>query len=398
MGSELRKLISRQNDLKSELSKVLDGASDKLTEEQEKRCKDLKDSIVSLGSQIEYRSLADEAERAQGAVDGEKQEFRHFSISRAIQSMIDGGKTDAGFEREVTQEMEHRGCVRKHENSFLIPREIFYERRAVSTANASAMIATDLRADQFVDAIWEASPLSKLPVRRLSGLVGNVSIPKASSVASVGWFTEGNSIAESGKSFESINLSPCYIGGLATVSLAMIRQSSKDIDKLLVDDFSKAVALAEAEAFINGSGEAGQPKGLLHADNAVEAIETNAEPMMWAVDCMASLFEDNVQNVSFLVNSKKFADCEGQLSTDKQPIPASVFWRGRPYAYFSKMPEAKVLCAGDFSEAILASWGGIEILANPYSQFSTGAVQVRLIDAVNFAFRHTEAFRTLGGE
>ena len=71
MGKELRSLISRQNELKEELSKVLDGASDTLTEEQEKRCKQLKDSIVSLGSQIEYRALADEAERAQGAIEGQ---------------------------------------------------------------------------------------------------------------------------------------------------------------------------------------------------------------------------------------------------------------------------------------------------------------------------------------
>ena len=402
MGKELRSLISRQNELKSELSKVLDGASDKLTEEQEKRCKDLKDSIVSLGSQIEYRSLADEAERAQGSVEEGKKEFRHFSISRAIQSMLDGGRTDAGYEKEVSQELEHRQGQKRHENSFLIPREMFYEKRTVypiSTANTGAyLIENELKSDQYIDSIWEKTPFSKLNVRRIGGLTGNITLPKSSSVTSVAWFGDGDTIAATDKSFATVTMSPKYIGATATISLGMVRQASKDIDALLMADFSKAVGLEESKAILNGRGATtyNEPVGLLAADNSIAAIATNESKMLWATDCMASLFQQHVENVGFLVRAANWADCEGNLTTDKLPIPASTFFRGRPYAYFSAVPEAKVLVAGDWSELLVANWGSPELMVNPYSEFSKGAVQVRIIDAIDVAVRHTEAFVTLG--
>ncbi len=403
MGKELRSLISRQNELKEELSKVLDGASDTLTEEQEKRCKQLKDSIVSLGSQIEYRSLADEAERAQGAIESEKKEFRSFSISRLIQSVVDGGKTDAGDEKEVSAELEHRSVMNPREGCYFIPRGEFYEKRTVSpisTANTGAyLIENELKSDQYIDSIWEANPFSKLNVRRLSGLTGNVTIPKSSSVTSVGWFADGDSIAATDKSFATVTMSPRYIGAIATISLGMLTQSSIDVDKLIMADFSKAVALEEAKAILNGRGATtyNEPVGLLAAANSITAIPTNENKMLWASDCIAALFQNNIENVSFLVRSANFADCEGNLTTDKLPIDASTFFRGRKHVYFSAVPEGKVLVAGDFSEIIVASWTSPQILINPFSAYDKGQVQVRIIDAIDVAVRHTEAFCTLGG-
>ncbi len=402
MGKTMRDLISKQNELKSELSKVLDGASDKLTEEEEKRSAQLKDSIIGLGAQIELRALAEEAERKQGSVEEGKKEFRHFSISRLIRSVADGGKTDAGYEKEVSQELEHRSGMKAQENAFMIPRDLFYEKRTVypiSTANTGAyLIDNELHPEQYIDSIWEANPFSKIGVRHMSGLTGNVTIPKSSSVTSVGWFADGDSIATTDKSFATVTMSPKYIGAIATISLGMVVQSSLDVDKLIMSDFSKAVGLEEANAILNGRGATtyNEPVGLLAAANSIAAIATNENKMLWASDCIASLFQQNVNDVSFLVRAANFADCEGNLTTDKLPIDASTFFRGRKHAYFSQVPEAKVLVAGDFSELIVASWGSPQLMVNPYSGFAKGEIQCRIIDAIDVAVRHAEAFVTLG--
>ena len=157
--------------------------------------------------------------------------------------------------------------------------------------------------------------------------------------------------------------------------------------------------MAEADAILNarGANTYNEPVGLLAAANSIAAIPTDEDPMYWASDLMAALFQNNIENVSFLVRSANFADCEGNLTTDKLPIPASTFFRGRKYAYFSKVPESAVVVAGDFSELLVASWGSPELMVNPYSGFSKGEVQVRIIVSIDTALRHGEAFCTLGG-
>ncbi len=410
MGAKMRELIDRQNAAKAELRNLLDAAGETLTEEQEKRCRELKDTIVGYGSQIEYRALVEESEKRQAVASETRRDFRGFSLARAIAGKLNP-RVDAGREAEMSRELELRGYKTKA-NGILVPRSYFELRDdpvpaadpvtvdPVSTTNTGAkLIADDFRADQYIDSLWEANPLSRLGIRRLGGLVGDVTIPAAASKTSVAWFTDGDTIADTDMTFSQVKLTPHYVGAISTVSLGLVMQASRDVDKLLAADMSKTIGLEVARAAIVGDGADGEPVGLLDSSRTIAAIPTNAKPALYAVDCQAALLAENVDpgKISYLVSSACFDDIEGVLTTDGLPVPASTIFRGRPYVYASAMPSASVLCAGDFSELMLAEWGAVEVAVNPYSQFSTGAVQVRIIQAVDVAVRHPAAFVTLGG-
>ena len=415
MGAKMRELIDRQNAAKAELRKLLDVAGETLTEEQEKRCRELKDTIVGYSSQIEYRALVEESEKRQAVASEARRDFRGFSLARAIAGKLNP-RVDAGREAEISRELELRG-YKTQANGILVPRS-YFERRddpapaeepaaadpvsvdPISTANTGAkLIADDFRADLYIDSLWEANPLSRLGIRRLGGLVGDVTIPAAASKTSVAWFTDGDTIADTDMTFAQVKLTPHYVGAISTVSLGLVMQASRDVDKLLAADMSKTLGLEVARAAIVGDGDDGEPVGLLDSSRSIAAIPTNAKPALYAVDCQAALLAENVDpgKISYLVSSACFDDVEGVLTTDGLPVPASTIFRGRPYVYASAMPEASVLCAGDFSELMLAEWGAVEVAVNPYSQFSTGAVQIRIIQAVDVAVRHPAAFVTLGG-
>ncbi len=404
MSKTTRDILQKMNEAKAELRKVLDESGEMLSGEAEKRCADLKNQIVAYGSELEYRTLLDEGEKAQAKAVENRNAFQGFSLARAIRARLDGGRTDDGFERECQQELEHRGCKRRG-NEILVPRSYFERRTGVdpiSTLNTGAKLVGDtFRPDQFVDVLAEANPLVQLGTSHLSGLVGDLTIPKATSAAGVAWLeTDGSTIAATDKTFAQLKASPKYCAGLSTISLGLVTQATPSVDQLLASDMAKALGLAVAKAAIVGAGDDGEPMGLLDESYAVTALPTNEKTVLWAVDVKEELLAQNVDvsKIGYLVNSGAVSDLEGVVTTDGLPVPVETILRGRPYQYFSEVPSESVLVAGDWRDLLICEWGeGVSVMLNPYSQFSTGALQIRAIQAVDCIVRRAESFVTLGG-
>ena len=50
---------------------------------------------------------------------------------------------------------------------------------------------------------------------------------------------------------------------------------------------------------------------------------------------------------------------------------------------------------GNFSDLLLGMWGDLEVLTDPYSNFQSGTVAVRALQAVDIAVRHPESFAAM---
>ena len=135
---------------------------------------------------------------------------RDFSVVRAIQASASGNWSQAGLEREVNQELEHRNG--KRTQGFFVPDDCWGKRDYVkSTASAGGnLVATDLLAGNCVEALRDRLAVAELGATMLTGLVGDVSIPKRTGTATAYWFGADNAdaVTESTGTIGTISMSP----------------------------------------------------------------------------------------------------------------------------------------------------------------------------------------------
>jgi HK97 family phage major capsid protein len=356
------------------------GEGGDLSAEQETRFSALKAELESLEKKIERQALIDEADRrAQGTpVSGAPdfaRECRDFSLLRAIQHQL-GARVDAGRELEVSAELARQ--EQRSTDGILAPYSIFEhrERRATITTTTPAagpganLIGTDHLGGQYIDLLREANPLAGLGVRTLSGLVGNVEIPKAKTSTAVGWVAENTAFPDTDAGFTKVTLSPKHVGALTSYSRNMLLQSSPDIESILRSDLAQVLALEVARATINGTGTGAEPRGILNQTGIQEvAVPTTGSgpstapaPIQYVPALANALFTANVRNVAFVAHNGFKLTMDNLLTADGLPIGAATFFRNYPHVWTSLVPADRIMIAGDFTDVIKATWSAVEIL------------------------------------
>lgn len=302
------------------------------------------------------------------------------------------GRALSGPEAEMHAELERRHGTAKH-GGILVPLAAF-ERRANTTTTGAELVGTDHRADQYIGPLRDSLLVQRLGVRTLSGLVGNVSIPKAGAGLSAGWVTEGQALPESDMDFDSVTLTPRHVGGITEMSRQLLQQSAPAIEGLVRDDLSFAVAQAVDRAIVAGTGLAGQPKGIMGR----AGVLTAGMPASWAdvLDIEAMLAAGNI------IPSGWYAHPAVQTALRKVLKSASA---GADYiatanrigelaAAVSNAAPADTAILGDWSQVLLGQWGAVEILVNPFAEtpYKRGGVLVRAMSTIDIAVRHEQAF------
>ena len=98
----------------------------------------------------------------------------------------------------------------------------------------------------------------------LSGLVGNVAIPRATAATQTYWVTEASAVTESEATFDQVTLSPKQIGARSQYSRLALQQTTPDIEQIVRNDLARVMALGIDKAAISGTGSSGQPLGILN--------------------------------------------------------------------------------------------------------------------------------------
>ena len=363
----------------------------------------LKGEVTSLEADEQRAAFMQDVERRQsGDPVGDKpaaQLEQRVSLLRVLQAAMEG-RSLTGAEAEYAAETERR-TGRKAQGVF-VPMSLF-EQRANTTTTAAALVGTDHRADLYINPLRNALLARRLGVRVLSGLHGNVSVPKHGTGLSVGWVAENASLPESDMAPDSVTLTPKHAGGVTEVSRQAIQQSSPDIEALIREDFSFAIARAIDSALIKGGGP-NEPQGVL----STAGIQTaNLATLNWAnVSAMIGKLEAvnaNVASSAWLVAPA----AAGALRTTLKSASAGANYLlqdgrlGELPVYVTNQvptvgtaPAKNVAILGDWSQVMLGIWSEIDILVNPFAEapYKKGNVLVRAMSTVDIGVRHPEAF------
>jgi len=317
---------------------------------------------------------------------------KRVSVLKVLKAQTNGQPL-TGAELEYSQETETR-TGRKAQGAF-IPFSVF-ERRDNNTTNAAGLVPTDHRADQYIDALRENLMARRLGVRVLSGLAGNVDVPKYGSGTELGWVAEGGAVPESEMSFGSVTLSPKHVGGKTEMSRQLIMQSSPDIEQLVRDDLAYMIAKQLDYAIIAGTGENNEPLGILNTDGiqtgTLGVPPSNVEVMRF----IQQLEDQELFNGQWLVDSTAktvFATTlVSPTSSGSAFLLENGVMGGYPLNVTRRLTDQVIF--GDFSQVLLGIWSEIDILVNPYAEpaYSRGGVQVRAMATCDVALRYPEGF------
>lgn len=405
----MRTLLEHRSKIVKEMRAITEapeGEGGDLTPEQINLFNALKAELGKSDEKIERQAVIEDAERRMSGtpITGDPvfdREMRSFSMLKAIQHQL-GAKVDAGRELEISAELAH--LEGRSTDGILAPYSVF-EKRAAGTMTSAApiggpggnLIGTDHLGGQYVDMLREMNPLTGLGMRTLSGLVGNVEIPRMAAGTSVAWFGEDSAIPQTEAAFDKITLSPKHVGAWAEYSRNMLLQASPDVEAVLRQDLAQSLAMEVANAVINGTGLTAEPTGILETSGIAEENKPQAD-MDYAPTLANTLLTSNVQdaNISFLSNSAYKLTVDKMLTDDGLPVGATAFYRGYKNLWTSLVPAGNVMIAGDFSQVIQGTWSSVEILVNPYmeSAYKKGNVALRIILTTDIAIRHPGAFAT----
>ena len=206
----------------------------------------------------------------------------------------------------------------------------------------------------------------------LTGLVGNVSIPSYTG-SNVGW--KGELVdAEDGKgTFDSIEFSPKRLTAYIDVSKQFLAQDSVGAEEMLYRDIVNALAdKLEATILGNGAGDNNTPAGIFNGADAMDLTFANIVDMEKTLE-EAKLFGDYKFIASPAAKAKlKTTTISGQKSDLR------MLMEGNEVNGYEVLTtgNASGLAFGKWDELVIAQWGSLDLIIDPYTQAKKNAVRI----------------------
>lgn len=342
-------------------------------------------------------------------------ETQRFSLARAIEACASQNWTRAGFEAEASRAVAQKLNRNPDPNRFFVPWEV-QERGnrtptemlayalskrdlTVATAGAGGYLVETQNVG-FIELLRAKSVLFNMGAKRLSGLQGNVSIPKQSVAGTAVWLAnEASTITESQQTFVQVALTPKNVGGYTEISRQLLLQSSPAAEGIVVADLATVVALDIDAKGLNGSGAAGQPTGIINTAG-IGGVTGTSLAYAGVVEFQTDVFAGNaLTGRSGYVTTGAVAGLMKQrvkFSSTASPMWEGQLQQGMMDGYLAmasnQMPAANMLF-GDFDlGVVVAEWGVLEVETNPYANFQAGIVGVRAIASIDIGVRYPTAF------
>jgi len=326
----------------------------------------------------------------------EPKKEENFSLMRAINAMANSefhaGKS---YEAGVCQAAAVAQGGTHDPQRAVIPWGVFARDLVVSTPSRGGNLVAS-NTVEAIDVLRPFSVVAQMGVTTSENLVQNLLIPNVSTATTGNWLADETSAITATGPVTGVTVSaPKTAGAIIKASFNFMRQSDQAEPFIRRQLLAAMAALLDA-AVLQGTGAAGQPAGLSIVDGVGE--QSGAVTRENMLDILATLGAANVNdaNIKFLSTPAVRRILQGRArlaSTDSQTL-----WTddnkvvGRPANVTTDCPAATIF-AGDWSQILVALWGsGPVIEVDPYSAFTTGAVQVRVLMHCDVNFLKPKAF------
>ncbi|HGV0302871.1 TPA: phage major capsid protein [Citrobacter freundii] len=265
--------------------------------------------------------------------------------------------------------------------------------RATSTTTGGTALVKEVYVDSYIDVLRANSVFAQLPIQTFSGLEGegNLVLPKLSSdfTAMFEFIDEGEDSPLVDANFEKLVLKPKTFSGSVPITRTLIK--SADTAERYVQDAMVRGAGLKLEKEILSEIVTAAPNGTLSAAITQKDVQ----------DALAKLAAANVRidNVVAIVHPTTAAILRSTLVGDntaaKYMIEGFRFeaWLADSVRVIeSTQVAAGSVIFGDFSNVVLASWGGLTVDRDDTTLRASQGIVLRTFAYIDHAVAHAEAF------
>ena len=335
-----------------------------------------------------------------------KRETAQYSITRALRAALSKDWSKAGLELEAHKAvMSAHGVTSRSGTSFFVPMEIQARmaKRDMTVAGVSGsqyLVSTDNQPGNFIDLLRNDSVVLGLGATRLTGLVGNITIPRMTAGGTAYWLAdETTQITESQPTIGQLSLSPKEVAALTQISHKLMTQSSPDVEAMVMNDLAQVLALAVDVATLRGSGASGQPQGIVGTSGVgtfdTDGTNTFSDVLDAQVDVMAAnalragcAYVADPASAALLMGRSRFANTDTPI-WDGSLLAGTM--AGFPCRATNQM-SANTMLFGLWPSIIVAEWGQLELVVNPFSDETRGLSSVRAWYSLDAGMRYPAAF------
>lgn len=385
-----------------------------LSAEEVKNLDGFDKQIVELDAQIEVLERAEKRAAeivkrqasAVGAVQdnvSETKEMNRMSKSYSFAKQIQGlaSKKDRFSHEGIEAEMYQEAVKEAKEAGVSISGNIAIPSKFIQFGKTKAALSvgtegTDVVATDLMGLIPVLNPnpvVSQLGINIMTGLRGNVQWPRHSTDVTFSWETETSNVDESVPAYDNISISPKRTGMYVDVTSQMMLQSSFVLEQHLRNIITRRYELTVDDAVLSANGSGNKPTGIMYYSgvNALSLGTGSNNNMTYAA--LVSMIRDAKANNARSGNAGFVTNAYGEYALSQTPKQTSGVEGnfvydfsgrlvGRPLFVTEVIPSnlseggqsdlCGIIYGNNWQGAILGTWGGLDILFDPYTQALAG--------------------------
>jgi HK97 family phage major capsid protein len=251
----------------------------------------------------------------------------------------------------------------------------------------------------------------KLGATILTGLQGKIAIPQKTATSTAYWLADGGSPTGSNSTLGQVLFSPKTLGAYTDITRQFVEQTSLDAEEFTRDDLIRTLAVAIDTAAFVGTGANNQPTGIVNTSGVGNiAIGTNGGDPTYQT--YVSL-ETTVANVNADLGQMSYVTTPAQrgylktLARSSSAVGVGFVWQddntinGYPAFASNILPNngtkgtgtnLSTSVFGNFNDLVIAQWGGLDIIVDPYTGSSSGTVRIVALQDLDIELRHAASF------
>ncbi len=379
-----------------------------ITEAEEQRAAWLVGEVEALDKRIKHRA-DHEAMVARVAYSGtasttEKREIErvngHFSLSRAIMSAANGRSlegAEAEWAQEAQREMRAQGL--QVVGQVAIPTKALYRASADNFTAGAYGASTDgaafvpVNVGGAIEALRAPSVIEQLGTTTLQGMTGNLKFPRVSVKATGTAEGEVDANAAAGLEMDELTLSPQRVSAKTTYSKQLLLQGGTAVDLVIAQELQNAMnAFIDTKAFDTLDGATINDQSTDGSTTLTAAIAVAMESAVLAAggNLAAARYVMSPSAYRFAKNLAQVASVSALYdlaSNTFNGYPAVA----TPYLIDSSSNVGQMLFGNFAQGCILAYFGGIDLLVDPYSAAGNAQIVLHVNRFFDFDVRQAGA-------
>ena len=387
--NEMKATRAKHADRFEELVNLAETENRDWTNNEQEEADLCKREVERLDSKIERRQAHEDmiARQAQmgGASVSEVKEInkinRSFSLSRAVQAASFGKAlegAEAEWSQEAAKEYQMRGL--QMNGQIGIPASALYRAGGADdfqadSGDGSGFVATTVPG--VIDALRTPTMAERVGVTTINNATGNLKFPRVSAKAAGTEETEVSADAGSGLELDELTLSPIRVAANTKYSKQLILQGGAQVDAMIARELSAGInETIDKAVFAKAAASAGAQADKGNGSVAYSDITAAQKAVLAAGgDLNACAFVGSPSAMSILKGEAAVASIRAVTEGNSIDGYTTYF---TPNLVDSTANEGALLF-GDFGLGmVLAFFGGIDLLVDPYSNAGTAQIALHV--------------------